>query len=67
MAARLRKDLQAPLHRNDLNSIEDLNRRVRNKLAVRNFGESKGATYERVLIQPTAKLKKWIKGNSADF
>jgi len=30
----------------------------------RNFGESKGATFERVIIYPTKDMKKWIKDNS---
>ncbi|MEM9776250.1 MAG: UvrD-helicase domain-containing protein [Chloroflexota bacterium] len=32
---------------------------------VQNFGESKGATMERVLIYPTKDMKEWIKNNSS--
>ncbi len=34
------------------------------KYPSRNFGESKGATFDRVIIYPTKDMKKWIKNNS---
>lgn len=34
---------------------------------VYNFGESKGQTYNRVLIYPTSNIINWIKDNSFDF
>lgn len=43
-----------------------LNKRVivDEKFDVMNFGAAKGLTFERVLIYPTADMKKWIKNNS---
>ena len=35
-------------------------RKVNPNYRVKNFGESKGATYERVLIYPTQKILDWI-------
>ncbi|QYH37621.1 UvrD-helicase domain-containing protein [Algoriphagus sp. NBT04N3] len=32
-----------------------------------NFGESKGATFDRVLVYPTDKMKEWIEDNSKDL
>lgn len=34
---------------------------------VYNFGESKGKTFDRVIIYPTDKMEKWIYDNSADL
>ena len=39
--------------------------RVRDQYAATNFGESKGATFERVLIYPTDDMSKWIKNNQS--
>ena len=35
-------------------------KKVNLKYRVKNFGESKGATYERVLIYPTQKIMEWV-------
>lgn len=40
---------------------------VNEKYFVRNFGESKGSTFQRVLIYPTDAFIKWIKDNSTDI
>ncbi|HOF17124.1 MAG TPA: UvrD-helicase domain-containing protein [Bacteroidales bacterium] len=40
---------------------------VNENYSVYNFGESKGQTYDRVLIYPTSIMINWIKDNSFDF
>lgn len=36
--------------------------KINDKYKVWNFGESKGSTFDRVIIYPTDKIKKWIQG-----
>ena len=36
---------------------------VKDFAPVMNFGESKGLSFERVLIYPTTPIKKWLKDN----
>ena len=38
--------------------------KINNKYDVLNFGESKGLTFDRVMIYPTDTIKKWIQGKS---
>ncbi len=40
---------------------------VKDYAPVMNFGESKGLSFERVLIYPTIPIKKWLKDNSSDL
>ncbi len=42
----------------------DIRRSVDAGYPVRNFGEAKGATFERVLIYPTAPMAKWVIDNT---
>ncbi len=42
-------------------------KRVRNNYDAVNFGNSKGLTFDRVLIYPTEPIKDWIKSNSVDL
>ncbi len=41
------------------------NKKINPDYDVKNFGESKGATYERVLIYPTEKMLDWILTNTS--
>jgi DNA helicase-2/ATP-dependent DNA helicase PcrA len=41
--------------------------RVSNELPMRNFGESKGLTFDRVLIYPTKDIVVWLKSRSSDL
>lgn len=43
----------------------DKRKEVSPNYAVRNFGESKGETFNRVLIYPTQQMLNWVKDNSA--
>lgn len=45
----------------------DRRKNVNENYSVYNFGESKGQTYDRVLIYPTPNMIDWIKDNSFDF
>ncbi len=45
------------------NTIQEVNSDFRTY----NFGESKGKTFDRVLIYPTDKMEKWIYNNSSDL
>ena len=40
---------------------------IKNDAQVMNFGESKGLSFERVLIYPTGPIKKWLKDNDSDL
>jgi superfamily I DNA/RNA helicase len=40
---------------------------VNENYRVMNFGESKGLSFDRVLIYPTDKILKWLKNNTSDF
>lgn len=40
---------------------------VNEQYSVVNFGKSKGLTFDRVLIYPTAPVVKWLKNNSSDL
>ena len=40
---------------------------VKDFAPVMNFGESKGLSFERVLIYPTTPIEKWLKDNSRDL
>ena len=42
-------------------------KRVKSNHEVYNFGNSKGLTFERVLIYPTQPIKDWIKDNSSEL
>ena len=41
--------------------------KVKDFAPVMNFGESKGLSFERVLIYPTGPIKKWLKDNDSDL
>lgn len=41
--------------------------KVNDKYEVINMGESKGLTYDRVLIYPTGTMKNWIKNHSKNL
>lgn len=41
--------------------------KIENDADVRNFGGSKGLSFERVLIYPTGPIKKWLKDNNSDL
>jgi DNA helicase-2/ATP-dependent DNA helicase PcrA len=45
----------------------DIRTKVNENYNVMNFGASKGLTFDRVLIYPNEKMKKWIKNNSYDL
>ena len=40
------------------------NKKINSDYDVKNFGESKGATYERIIIYPTKKMLEWILTNT---
>ena len=41
--------------------------KVKDFAPVMNFGESKGLSFERVLVYPTGPIKKWLKDNDSDL
>lgn len=41
--------------------------KISNVLPIRNFGESKGLTFDRVLIYPTKDIENWLKSSSSDL
>jgi len=45
----------------------DMRRIVNQGYPVRNFGEAKGCTFERVLIYPTEPMEQWIRNNTFDL
>ena len=51
-----------PMQLRDRRDVE-----VKDFAPVMNFGESKGLSFERVLIYPTTPIKEWLKDNSCDL
>ncbi|TXI34887.1 MAG: ATP-dependent helicase [Niabella sp.] len=45
----------------------DRKKTVENGYSVMNFGESKGLSFDRVLIYPTKPIEKWLKNNNCDL
>jgi DNA helicase-2/ATP-dependent DNA helicase PcrA len=45
----------------------DKRKEVNSNYPVRNLGESKGETFERVIIYPTSPMSNWMKDNNYDL
>jgi DNA helicase-2/ATP-dependent DNA helicase PcrA len=62
------KDVDAYLQKyNPIQLRWSVSRKVNLNYSVYNFGESKGKTFERVIIYPTDKMEKWVYRNSTSL
>ena len=64
------KQIDIPQYLSKFNPVQlrwDIRREVNSKFEVYNFGESKGKTFNRVLIYPTEDMLNWIFNNNYDL
>jgi len=63
-----KQDVEKYLHQYQPLQLRDSKRtNVNEKYRVMNFGESKGLSFDRVLIYPTDPILKWLKDNNSDL
>jgi superfamily I DNA/RNA helicase len=63
-----KQDVEKYLHQYQPLQLRDSKRtNVNGNFRVMNFGESKGLSFDRVLIYPTAPILKWLKDNNSDL